>query len=107
MFVTPLSLPAPGSVNLRPLLMAWMLFGTAALLFNPSLAFDARFGATLSFWLVGAPAIDLAWILRARIASAVHGAWTWCRAVRVRRQARRTRFAQSLGCSRSERSSRK
>lgn len=130
MFVTPLSLPAPRSVarplqvhssaraqrptavppvrmNPRPLLMAWLLIGVAALLFYPSLRFDARFGATLPFWLVGAPAIDLAWILRARISPLLGGAWISCRAVRTRRQARRTRIAQSALRSRLDRSSRK
>ena len=130
MFVTPLSLPAPRSaaralqvrssaraqrptalppvrMNPRPLLMAWLLIGVAALLFCPSLRFDARFGATLSFWLVGAPAIDLAWILRARISPLQHGAWISCRAVRARRQARRTRDAQSAPRSRLDKSSRK
>jgi hypothetical protein len=94
-------------VNVRLLVLAWLLLGTAALMLAPALRADARFGATLPFWLVGAPAIDLAWIMRARISSALRSAWTSRRAVRARQQARRARFAQSALRSRLERSSRK
>ena len=47
---------------------AWLIAGAAALLLVPFARGDGRLGATLPFWLVGAPLIDLAWIHRRRIA---------------------------------------
>jgi hypothetical protein len=90
-----------------PLVLAWLLLGMAVLTLDPALRYNARFGATLPFWLVGAPAINLAWIMRARISSAWHNAWTSLRALRARPQARRASRAQSALRLRPERSSRK
>lgn len=46
-------------------LVAWAVAGALALICFPSLRGGAL-GATLAFWLIGAPLIDIAWITRAR-----------------------------------------
>jgi|GEM_PF-4307994 len=48
------------------LLVGWLLLGAAVLACVPSARGGTAFGATGSFWLVGAPLIDLAWLLRRR-----------------------------------------
>ena len=117
MFVAPLSVPpiAPAPrgaharrphtrsvrLDVRVLLVAWLTTGAFALALLPSLRGDAAFGATLPFWLVAAPAIDLAWLMRTRLRRAL-------RAVRLSRlapQARRQ--SQSVRSMRADRSSRK
>lgn len=117
MFVAPVSLP--DSLARRPrartrpiptvdapkIVACWLVAGIAALVFIPALRGGPALGATVPFWLVVAPAIDLAWLLRARLVAAPHGAWTSRRATAMRRQAKRTCFAQSA--SRFDRSSRK
>jgi hypothetical protein len=115
MFVAPLSLPsavdrpaarAPAtvaSVSRAPLrvLAAWFVGGACALALVPALRGGATLGATLPFWLVAAPAINLAWFARGRIATAIRSAMRRGRSPLVV-QARR------LQCrSRPDRSSRK
>ncbi|HEV7490016.1 MAG TPA: hypothetical protein VGO25_04370 [Rhodanobacteraceae bacterium] len=48
--------------------MFWLIGGLALMLLVPAARGGATLGATLPFWLVAAPLIDLAWILRRRIA---------------------------------------
>lgn len=79
MFVTPLSLPstatrakplAHGTMSARspiPWLAGWLLAGLVAVALVPALRGGSAFGATAPFWLVIAPAIDLAWLARARL----------------------------------------
>jgi hypothetical protein len=88
MFVAPLSLPAAAdrpvararataaSVSRAPLrvLAAWFVGGASALALVPALRGGATLGATLPFWLVAAPAINLAWFARGRIAVAIRRA---------------------------------
>lgn len=50
-----------------PWLIAWAAIGALALLLVEASRGDALLGATLPFWLVGAPLIDLVWVERARI----------------------------------------
>ena len=96
--------PLP-AMNAPALVACWLVAGIAALAFVPALRGGSTLGATLPFWLVVAPAIDLAWLLRAPLAAALRGAWTSRRATAMRRQAKRACFAQSA--PRFDRSSRK
>ena len=49
-------------------LMSWLIGGLVVLLLVPAARGSAMLGASLPFWLVAAPLIDLAWIERRRIA---------------------------------------
>jgi hypothetical protein len=57
--------PPPGA------LIAWLVFGIGVVLCVPAARGDRVLGATLPFWLIAAPLIDLAWIARRRIARRV------------------------------------
>lgn len=70
-----------------PVLMAWLIFGVVTLTCIPAARGNAFFGATLPFWLVAAPLINLAWCRRHRIAAAVK-AW-------AASPSRRTRLLQA------------
>jgi hypothetical protein len=125
MFVAPLTLPAsvtPSSKQPRPrssartpvitrgpepLLLAWLLLGAAALCLVPELRGGEFSGASLPFWLVAAPALDLAWLMRARMLSALRSGAQTLRGRRARNQARRVARIQSGLVMRAERSSRK
>jgi hypothetical protein len=63
-------------------ILAWLSVGAGVLLLVPFARGDRLFGATLPFWLVAAPLIDLAWIERRRIARWL--AESWLVAVRLR-----------------------
>lgn len=78
-------------------LTAWLLVGLAALALVPFARGDRLLGATLPFWLVAAPLIDLAWIERARIARCIGG---WLRTARgAPRMARRQGVSRAAACS--------
>jgi len=78
-------------------LAAWLVLGLAAVVLVPFARGDRLLGATLPFWLVAAPLIDLAWIERVRIA---RGAKTWLRRTRrAPRMARRQRVSRAVACS--------
>lgn len=84
MFVAPLALPESASsphcttpqragrrridVPTRPTavrgVLAWLAGGLGVLALLPAARGDALFGATLPFWLVAAPLLDLAWLWR-------------------------------------------
>jgi hypothetical protein len=65
-------------------LLAWTVGGFAILTFAPAARGDALFGATLPYWLVGAPLLNLIWLTRI-------DAWRWlkrnreCLSIRRRR----------------------
>lgn len=63
---TPLT-PGP----LATAVLGWLAFGGLAMAFVPHGFADMELGATLPFWLVGAPLIDLAWLMRRRAAVAL------------------------------------
>lgn len=66
--------------------LCWLAVGGCALALLPHPHSGADLGATLPFWLVGAPLINLAWLMRGR------GTRVLVRAVRsARRQAARQR----------------
>ena len=79
MFVAPLSLPSAATrakppshaigaaCSPMPWLAGWLLAGLVAVALVPALRGGSTFGATAPFWLVVAPAVDLAWLARARI----------------------------------------
>lgn len=113
MFVAPLSLPSTvpqtvarsrarsGSAPRSPLrlLVGWLIAGLCLLALVPAMRGGALAGATVPYWLVAAPAIDIAWLARARIAALCR------RAARAAR--RRTPQAQRVQSRlRADRSSR-
>lgn len=92
MFVASLTVPAEsasrGRAPLRPgamipardasgalalAVLGWLALGGLALAFVPHSPAGMELGATLPFWLVGAPLIDLAWLMRRRIAALARG----------------------------------
>lgn len=87
MLLAPFALVEPGSTK-RPRrprsrpspvervpawLFAWAAAGALAVLLVPALRGSDFGGATLPFWLVAAPLIDIAWLTRARWAGAWRG----------------------------------
>ena len=70
-------------------LIAWSIVGLIVVLCVPAARGGRVLGATLPFWLVAAPLIDLAWIERRRIAR-----WT---VEFLHRFARPRRMARSVG----------
>jgi len=116
MFVAPLSLPAAvdrptvraratvatvSRAPLRAALVAWFVGGACALALVPALRGGATLGATLPFWLVVAPAINLAWFARGRIGGAIR------RALRRSRRPAAVQARRLQSRSRPDRSSRK
>ena len=92
MFLAPFSVPtssAASPVRAQPLrsravpsagfvpagLLAWFALGLLLVLGVPALRGGEHLGATLPFWLVAAPLINLAWLLRRRAAHALVRAW--------------------------------
>jgi len=110
MFLAPLSVPPslraspnrPARWRLRvdAVLVAWLLVGCAVVVLVPAVRGGRLLGATLPFWLVAAPLVDLAWIGRERLTGR---ATTWLSALRSRRPAprnvRRQRLARAAACS--------
>lgn len=109
MFVAPLLLPTatPRASARMPAadaprspvfaVVAWLVIGAVAIVSIPALRGDPALGATVPFWLVAAPAIDLAWLARARIGAVIR---------RIARTARRRPSqAKRLQCARRARRS--
>ena len=92
--------PPSGSAGPAVALAAWLSAGLAALVLVPTLRGGDAFGSTLPFWLVAAPAIDLAWLARARIATALE------RTARRLRRRPSTQAQRLHGVGRARRSSR-
>jgi len=101
MFVAPLPVPSAAPQTVAPsrvrtgrvsrsplrLLVGWLVAGLCLLALVPAVRGGALSGATLPYWLVAAPAIDIVWLARARIAALARRV---LRAIRRRRpQARR------------------
>lgn len=88
------------TIRLHVVLVAWLIVGCAIVLLVPAVRGGRLFGATLPFWLVAAPLVDLAWIGRERLASRTQ---TWISGLRGLRQAprnvRRQRPPRSAACS--------
>lgn len=79
----------PASPFALTIALGWLTVGGLALAFLPHARVGADLGATLPFWLVGAPLIDLVWLTRRHAASALAHALPRMRAWRQRRGARR------------------
>jgi hypothetical protein len=75
-------------------LLAWIAAGIGALLLVPFARGDRFFGATLPFWLVVAPLVDLAWVERRRIARCVTEGWRAFARARPARNVRSQRIAR-------------
>jgi hypothetical protein len=69
-------------------LAAWFFVGCGVLLFVPATRGGNLLGATMPFWLVVAPLLNLAWVERRRIARYASGT--------LRQRARATRVARSV-----------
>jgi hypothetical protein len=100
MFIVPLSVPSALRVPSnrrapmhrtygRAALIAWLAVGLIVLVCLPAARGGRMLGATLPFWLVVAPLLDLAWIGRHRIRHGIAGRWH--ELARARRMARRVR----------------
>jgi hypothetical protein len=79
-------------------LFAWLALGIGVLLLVPFARGDRFFGATLPFWLVVAPLIDLGWVERRRIAERVGERWR-ARTARPARNLRAQRVVRRAACS--------
>jgi hypothetical protein len=112
MLIAPFSVPPSARSRdvprrlLRPLrpptktLMSWLIGGLVVLLIAPAMRGGAMLGATLPFWLVAAPLIDLAWIERRRIAHrAKECLQNSGRRPAMARSVRRQRAARSAACN--------
>lgn len=62
------------AATVKAALIAWLALGTIVLLWVPAARGGGLLGASVPFWLVGAPLIDLAWILRRRWLPALRSA---------------------------------
>jgi hypothetical protein len=112
MLLAPLSVPPSlGAPSNRPerrarraprlntALIAWLVVGCALVLLVPAVRGGRLLGATLPFWLVAAPLVDLAWIGRERLAQHMR---RWISALGSRsapRNVRHQRPARSAACS--------
>lgn len=76
-------------------LLAWLIVGVGVVLLVPLARGDRLLGATLPFWLVVAPLVDLGWIERRRIARRVTQG--------VRRLTRERRTARNVRAQRAQR----
>ena len=87
--------PARGAV------MAWLIAGVVAVAVVPVLRGGGTLGATLPFWLIAAPAIDLCWIDRRRVAKRMAALRDLALARRARRNVRRQRRSsrRAVACS--------
>lgn len=86
-----------------PILVAWLAIGACTWWLVPAARGDARWGATLPFWLVAAPAIGLAWTMRVRWIGATLGI---CRRYRVAAPVQAYRRSAEPRRRRADRSSR-
>ena len=80
-------------------LLAWLAVGVGVLLLVPFARGDRFFGATLPFWLVVAPLVDLGWIERRRIARRVSESWRGLGRARPARNVCAQRVARRAACS--------
>jgi len=114
MLIAPFSLSSPElkrtrrspASSVRPVrppvgaMVAWLVIGCAVLLFVPATRGGRMFGATLPFWLVLAPLLNLAWIERRSMARRVAGFFRHrARDTTMARSVRAQRSARSVACS--------
>ena len=109
MFLAPLSVPpslraspnrpARRRLRLGAVLVAWLLVGCVVVVLVPAVRGGRVFGATLPFWLVVAPLVDLGWIERRRIARRVTESWRGFGRARPARNVRAQRVSRRAACS--------
>lgn len=111
MFLAPLSVPPslavsnrrsrPGRRVLRldAVLVAWLLVGCAVVVLVPQVRGGHLLGATLPFWLIAAPLVDLAWIRRERLATHARGLISAFGSRPLPRNVRRQRPVRAAACS--------
>lgn len=80
-------------------LVAWLAVGIGVLMLVPFARGDRFFGATLPFWLVVAPLVDLGWVARRRIARQVGERWRGLGRARPARNVRAQRASRRAACS--------
>lgn len=95
----------PASSFALAIALGWLAFGGLVMAFLPHALAGARLGATLPFWLVGAPLIDLAWLMRRRAAAAFAHALRVSRPRQGRGARRLPAAASRIAASRQERRS--
>jgi hypothetical protein len=86
---------APATLKPRAALVIWLVCGILALLCIPAARGSAVLGATLPFWLVGAPLLNLAWLERASLLRLPSRWLQDFRAGRSRRSTRRIRVGDT------------
>lgn len=105
------SAPRPATAPAAPFalvgLLGWLGCGSLALAMLPASPAGLELGATLPFWLVGAPLLNLAWLLRRQVAGASVRVATRLHAqARIQRSGARRISARSLGGSAASQSRR-
>jgi hypothetical protein len=80
-------------------LLAWLAVGIGVLMLVPFARGDHFFGATLPFWLVVAPLVDLGWVERRRIARRVTESWRNLGSARPARNVRAQRVPRRAACN--------
>jgi predicted lipid-binding transport protein (Tim44 family) len=80
-------------------LLAWLAVGIGVLLLVPFARGDHFFGATLPFWLVVAPLVDLGWVERRRIARRMTETWRDLGRARPARNVRAQRTPRRAACN--------
>jgi hypothetical protein len=80
-------------------MLAWLSVGIGLVLLVPFARGDRYFGATLPFWLVVAPLVDLVWIERRRIGRRMAECWRDIGGARPRRNVRTQRADRRAACS--------
>lgn len=75
------------------LLIGWLALGLGLMVFAPAARAGGPLGATLPFWLVGAPVLNLLWWRRRECLAALRRRW----------QARRRRWPMAAGAARQAR----
>jgi hypothetical protein len=71
-------------------LLVWLLLGVCVYLCVPAARGDSGAGATIPFWLIAAPLLNLVWLGRRRLIAAARG-WLCSTVARIRREAARNR----------------
>jgi hypothetical protein len=83
--------------SIQHFLLAWIVLGLIVLASFPIARGNAMFGATLPFWLIVAPALDLAWLTRHHAIADLRRWTKSLRGVRTRRSRRKTMALRGSG----------
>lgn len=75
--------PPRGPALAPVLVLAWLAAGSVLCACLPTVRDGTMWGATLPFWLIGAPLVDLVWLARHRIGRAMVAGVRWCARMRL------------------------